>query len=480
MSAAAPESQHSSPLPIATEPPSVPSSQGAPAASGALKEPMAGESYRAGLSAPEVHELLQSALAALRRAEQNALIWFAEIRRRRLYRDLGYASLHQYASDALGFSASKTSQFVRLAEALDELPALRESIESGQIGWTKAREVVKIATPRNEKRWLAEAKRSSRRDLEHKIAQVRAHKRAARVADPQQGQLTMDGDGSEQGGKTDVQQSRSRLIHEAASMSQDVTLRFAPEDYARFEALLEKLWKISTRRRGAATLRREEFVLAGLDALLSEEMQERARERAGTQQSALPSQHETKTGVSTLPERRNPDWEFTRVKSASTYQIVIYRCEVCGGGQVVTGRGRRTLSAAALAAASCDARILQDTRPEPDAQCQDTEASKRAAGRCPSPSPRSRSTIPPALRQAVLARDGHRCRAPGCGRARFLEVHHIKPRAHGGKNDPANLVTLCSGCHRLLHERGTKIAVPHQPIPGHRAGPSRRRTESRR
>jgi 5-methylcytosine-specific restriction endonuclease McrA len=53
----------------------------------------------------------------------------------------------------------------------------------------------------------------------------------------------------------------------------------------------------------------------------------------------------------------------------------------------------------------------------------------------------------------VLARDRHRCQGPGCGRTRFLEIHHKRPRAEGGTNDAANLVTLCAACHRWWHER---------------------------
>ena len=66
---------------------------------------------------------------------------------------------------------------------------------------------------------------------------------------------------------------------------------------------------------------------------------------------------------------------------------------------------------------------------------------------------RNRSTIPPGVRQKVLARDGHRCRIKGCAQTRLLEVHHFVPRAKGGKNKPGNLVTLCAACHKLLHER---------------------------
>ena len=72
----------------------------------------------------------------------------------------------QYAREALGFSRSKTYQFIRLAGDLQRLPRLHEAVAEGRIGWTKAREVAKVATRRNETRWISEAQQSSRRELE--------------------------------------------------------------------------------------------------------------------------------------------------------------------------------------------------------------------------------------------------------------------------------------------------------------------------
>ena len=83
----------------------------------------------------------------------------------------------------------------------------------------------------------------------------------------------------------------------------------------------------------------------------------------------------------------------------------------------------------------------------------DTERIKCDAAVC-SKGGRNRTTIPPRVRREVLARDGHHCQAPGCGRTRFLEVHHTVPRLGGGTNQSENLVTLCAACHRLWHERG--------------------------
>lgn len=60
--------------------------------------------------------------------------------------------------------------------------------------------------------------------------------------------------------------------------------------------------------------------------------------------------------------------------------------------------------------------------------------------------------IPPATRRAVLHRDGLRCVVPGCRCRLWLDVHHLRARASGGTHDEANLVTLCSQHHRLVHD----------------------------
>ena len=73
---------------------------------------------------------------------------------------------------------------------------------------------------------------------------------------------------------------------------------------------------------------------------------------------------------------------------------------------------------------------------------------------------RNRQTIPPKIREAALARARHRCESPGCGHTRFLEVHHVVPRARGGTNELSNLRVLCSACHRFHHLRNSKAPPP--------------------
>jgi hypothetical protein len=54
----------------------------------------------------------------------------------------------------------------------------------------------------------------------------------------------------------------------------------------------------------------------------------------------------------------------------------------------------------------------------------------------------------PRLRQFVIKRDEGKCQE--CGSREELEVHHIQPRRHGGRDAPSNLRTLCKECHTAI------------------------------
>jgi hypothetical protein len=61
-------------------------------------------------------------------------------------------------------------------------------------------------------------------------------------------------------------------------------------------------------------------------------------------------------------------------------------------------------------------------------------------------------------RGRILARDLHRCQVPGCSRP-AEHLHHIEFRAHGGSNDPANLIGLCAAHHLFgIHEERMNVS----------------------
>jgi hypothetical protein len=69
-------------------------------------------------------------------------------------------------------------------------------------------------------------------------------------------------------------------------------------------------------------------------------------------------------------------------------------------------------------------------------------------------------TIPAVSRHETHLRDQGQCayRNPAtgerCSEAKWIELHHIRPKSRGGSHASANLSTLCSGHHRMLHFLG--------------------------
>jgi hypothetical protein len=65
---------------------------------------------------------------------------------------------------------------------------------------------------------------------------------------------------------------------------------------------------------------------------------------------------------------------------------------------------------------------------------------------------RATRVIPPAIRRAVVLRDGG-CRFPGCDRPQaWCDAHHVVHWADGGETKLQNLLLLCRAHHRSVHD----------------------------
>ena len=69
-------------------------------------------------------------------------------------------------------------------------------------------------------------------------------------------------------------------------------------------------------------------------------------------------------------------------------------------------------------------------------------------------------TVPAAISRALGIRD-KTCRFPGCCESRYVDAHHIQHWADGGETSLDNLVTLCRYHHGQLHRGSFSIRVDH-------------------
>jgi hypothetical protein len=74
---------------------------------------------------------------------------------------------------------------------------------------------------------------------------------------------------------------------------------------------------------------------------------------------------------------------------------------------------------------------------------------------------RSQRTVTPAIRRALVARDGG-CRFDGCDRPpQWCEAHHLVPWEQGGSTSVDNMALLCERHHHYVHEGGWTIHRGH-------------------
>jgi hypothetical protein len=152
----------------------------------------------------------------------------------------------------------------------------------------------------------------------------------------------------------------------------------------------------------------------------------------------------------------------------ASYQVAMNICGQCGGGNVDGGGEPIAVGPEVVAMAHCDGQHIGEVggvgvEPANDAVPQalpaqpDHDEAQHIGGAARTRAhvgARATQTIPPAVRRAVMRRDGGRCRVPGCRNATFVDVHHIDLRSEGGGHRVDNLLTVCGAHHRALH-RGT-------------------------
>jgi hypothetical protein len=388
------------------------------------------------LSATETIDWAEAHAALSRLAHERAALdaeegrWLLCAWRSAAHLHLGYGSFAQYIERLFGYKPRTTQEKLRVAEALETLPRLARALEAGALSWCAARELTRVAVPETEPAWLDMARGKTLRELELLVADK------------------APGDAPD---APRMDRPRSRVLR----------FEVAADTFATFrEAMLQ------LRRLAGGSLDDDAILLAMARHVLGGPRDDGrssyqvslsvcgacgcgAQRAAGelvpvdaavVSMATCDSQHVA--GLRAANENARMDAEATAGEEGGAHDPPAVPS---GDEGPVTGQS------------SGHAHVGGQSRPMTDAT---TATASLATGSPPptrtaradaQPNPRAKQSIAPALRRAVLTRDRHRCRVPGCTHATFVDVHHVQPRSEGGLNEASNLLTLCSAHHRAVH-----------------------------
>ncbi len=267
--------------------------------------------FRPEQSANEANQAIKSSLKSMEKAKQCSVLWFEEIHRRKLFLELGYASINQYAAQELGFSSSRTGDYLSLCRSFKKLPKVKEKVESGKLGYTSARVLAQVANAETQDEWLDFALNNSRRDLEKEVKRAKLEEADAAV-----GQALLLPDGPRR--------------RPAAVVPQKVILEMSPTQLGRYEALWEKV-----RKQRNAPSDKVEVLLEIMGAYVV----------GSSEQSD-----------SKLDAKSSPRGELS-LAAKPPVQIHIQLCPECEKATAQTSKGELEIGKAELERAQCDCQI---------------------------------------------------------------------------------------------------------------------------
>jgi hypothetical protein len=96
--------------------------------------------------------------------------WLVHALRLGVHVHLGFGSVSEYVERLFGHGARWTEEHLRVAEALETLPAVEQALRDGVITWSTARELTRVASRENEGEWLQVAKGRTAREVEQMVA----------------------------------------------------------------------------------------------------------------------------------------------------------------------------------------------------------------------------------------------------------------------------------------------------------------------
>jgi len=153
---------------------------------------LGGHEYRPGLATSELVAEIRGLLATERRASAcsagTSATWPTASTRGRMRSSVGTPTSSRLARQCFGLRARDMRERVRVGRALRTLRRIERAFIDGELSYSRAREVTRVATVQTEPEWLELARRLDMRSLERRVVaeargegpQIRPARRTAR------------------------------------------------------------------------------------------------------------------------------------------------------------------------------------------------------------------------------------------------------------------------------------------------------------
>ena len=145
----------------------------------------ASESVIAG-DGERIHRTLKRIAKARALLDAQEAAALREAQRIRLWEQFGYTCLVDYMERELGYTARSAVERLRVAKAIEALPAVEAALEQGALSFSGARELTRIVTPETQGAWLDAAQDKNVRQIEEMVS---GHKAGDLPSDPIDEQL---------------------------------------------------------------------------------------------------------------------------------------------------------------------------------------------------------------------------------------------------------------------------------------------------
>ena len=377
--------------------------------------------------------------AALREAEEL-----------KLWRQYGYASMVEYMELAMGYPPRAALERLRVAKAIEELPIIGEAMSQGDLSFSGARELTRVATPETEQEWVEAAQDKNQREVEEIVSGRTRGQRPTDPADPKLKRRVL---------RFEVKPETIALVQQAKQL-----LERESGDRLDDDGLLRALARLVIDGAHGPERTKAPYQIA---VTTCEVCKRGWQDGAGITVEMSPPALETALcdaeHIGSI-DPIDPIDPIEPIDSSPRRCVPVPRAGA-SGDHLAPSAGADAGRAPARAGADAGrapARAGADAGRAPARAGADADAvpgrsgaaRDRIAGK--SARERARQDVPPALRRKVMRRDHGRCRVPGCRVTRNIDQHHIVPRAEGGGHTEDNILNLCES-HHLAHHAGALL-----------------------